>query len=46
MQVRFLGFSFSADTTTLSLSEYVDYMVENHGQPHELGEHNRFSFRY
>ena len=44
MRVRFLGFSFSADTTTLSLREYVDYMVKNHGQAHELGEHNRFLF--
>lgn len=28
----------------LSLDDYVNHMISSHGQPHELGEHNRFIF--
>ena len=44
MLVRFLGFSFSANTTTNNLNEYVDHMITKHNQAHKLGEHNRFLF--
>lgn len=44
MQIRFLGFSFSTDSTTLGLGDYIDHMVTNHGEAHELGEHNRYLF--
>jgi len=44
MQVRFLGFSFSTESTTLGLDDYIDHIVRNHGETHELGEHNRILF--
>lgn len=44
MQVRFLGFSFSTDSTTLSLDSYINHMANKHGQPYKLGEHNRFLY--
>ena len=44
MQVRLLGFSLSSNCVPLSLDDYVKHMISAHGQPHELGEHNRFIF--
>lgn len=44
MQVRFLGFSFKSEASTLSLDEYIDYMLDQHDKPYKLGEHNRFLF--
>lgn len=44
MQVRFQGFSFSTDCTTVSLDDYIKHMVTRHGNAYELGEHNRFLF--
>ncbi len=44
MQVRFLGFSFSSDCATVSLDDYVNHMLTEHGKSHELNEHDRFLF--
>lgn len=44
MQVRLLGFSLSSDCAPLSLDDYVNHMISAHGQPHRVGEHNRFIF--
>lgn len=44
MQVRFLGFNFSTNSANLSLSHYINHMINQHETCHKLGEHNRYIF--
>jgi hypothetical protein len=44
MKVRFIGFSFSIDKTTLNLDDYINYMITKREIGHDLGEHKRYIF--
>ena len=44
MQVRFLGFSFSINSSSLSLKDYINHMISQHELSHKLGEHNRYLY--
>lgn len=44
MQVRFLGFSLSTDSNNISIDEYINYMINQHGNSNKLVEHDRYFF--
>lgn len=44
VKVRFIGFSFSIDNASLTLDDYINHMITQHGTGHDIGEHKRYIY--